>query len=51
MIMIIHRARRDIEKCRRKYGGAWTQYEKAVPYLFVPVSYLILLAFVLQKQS
>lgn len=38
MIMIIHRATRDIERCRRKYGAAWTQYEKEVPYLFFPVS-------------
>lgn len=39
MVMIIHRARRDIARCRRKYGDAWTQYEKEVPYLFIPVSY------------
>ncbi|KAK2592590.1 C-24(28) sterol reductase [Conoideocrella luteorostrata] len=39
MVMIIHRANRDIERCRRKYGDAWRQYEKEVPYLFVP--YLI----------
>jgi hypothetical protein len=38
MVMIIHRARRDIQRCRRKYGDAWTQYEKEVPYLFIPVS-------------
>lgn len=38
MVMIIHRARRDIARCRRKYGEAWTQYEKEVPYLFIPVS-------------
>lgn len=34
--MIIHRALRDIEKCRNKYGDAWKQYEKEVPYLFIP---------------
>ncbi|KAH8726900.1 ergosterol biosynthesis ERG4/ERG24 family-domain-containing protein [Phaeosphaeriaceae sp. PMI808] len=34
--MIIHRAIRDIEKCRAKYGEAWTEYEKQVPYLFIP---------------
>ena len=39
--MIVHRARRDIEKCRRKYGDAWVEYEKAVPYLFIPVSFLL----------
>jgi hypothetical protein len=36
--MIIHRAIRDIQKCRRKYGKAWEEYERQVPYLFVPVS-------------
>lgn len=34
--MIIHRASRDISRCREKYGDAWTQYEKQVPYLFIP---------------
>lgn len=38
MVMIIHRAQRDIARCHRKYGEAWTQYEKEVPYLFIPVS-------------
>lgn len=36
--MIIHRAIRDIQRCRRKYGKAWEQYEREVPYLFIPVS-------------
>ncbi|KAL2204115.1 c-24(28) sterol reductase [Sarocladium strictum] len=36
MVMIIHRAQRDIARCRRKYGAAWTRYEKEVPYLFIP---------------
>ncbi|KAK1141872.1 C-24(28) sterol reductase [Aspergillus melleus] len=35
-VMIAHRARRDINKCRRKYGDAWREYEKQVPYLFIP---------------
>ncbi|KAI0134144.1 ergosterol biosynthesis ERG4/ERG24 family protein [Xylariales sp. AK1849] len=34
--MISHRALRDIQRCRRKYGEAWTQYEEQVPYLFIP---------------
>jgi delta24(24(1))-sterol reductase len=36
--MIIHRALRDIAKCREKYGEAWREYERQVPYLFIPVS-------------
>jgi Delta24(24(1))-sterol reductase len=36
--MILHRTRRDVNKCRNKYGEAWEKYEKAVPYLYVPVS-------------
>lgn len=36
--MIIHRARRDIERCRKVYGEAWAEYERRVPYLFIPVS-------------
>ncbi|KAJ5738796.1 ERG4/ERG24 ergosterol biosynthesis protein [Penicillium malachiteum] len=35
-IMIAHRAMRDINKCRHKYGASWTAYEKQVPYLFIP---------------
>ena len=38
MVMIIHRTGRDVARCRRKYGEAWTRYEKEVPYLFIPVS-------------
>ncbi|KAI1380620.1 ergosterol biosynthesis ERG4/ERG24 family-domain-containing protein [Hypoxylon crocopeplum] len=36
--MIMHRAWRDIERCRNKYGDAWKEYERQVPYLFIPVS-------------
>jgi delta24(24(1))-sterol reductase len=36
--MIIHRTIRDTEKCRQKYGKAWDEYERQVPYLFIPVS-------------
>ncbi|KAJ9156618.1 Delta(24(24(1)))-sterol reductase [Pleurostoma richardsiae] len=35
-LMITHRAMRDIEKCRAKYGEAWKEYERQVPYLFIP---------------
>ncbi|KAK5089088.1 C-24(28) sterol reductase [Lithohypha guttulata] len=34
--MIVHRAFRDIERCRIKYGEAWAEYERQVPYLFIP---------------
>ncbi|CAF3566956.1 C-24(28) sterol reductase [Fusarium graminearum] len=34
--MIAHRAARDIHRCRRKYGDAWLEYERRVPYLFIP---------------
>ncbi|TGO76747.1 hypothetical protein BELL_0139g00120 [Botrytis elliptica] len=37
-VMIARRAMRDITKCRQKYGDAWRQYEKQVPYLFIPVN-------------
>jgi delta24(24(1))-sterol reductase len=34
--MIVHRAIRDVQKCREKYGDAWMEYERRVPWLFVP---------------
>ena len=37
--MIAHRAHRDITRCRAKYGEAWLEYERRVPYLFIPVSF------------
>ena len=36
--MISHRALRDIQRCRNKYGETWLEYERQVPYLFIPVS-------------
>jgi len=42
-VMIVHRAARDIERCRQRYGDAWKEYEKRVPWLFIPVSFLLLL--------
>jgi delta24(24(1))-sterol reductase len=36
--MIIHRALRDSQRCRAKYGKAWEEYERRVPYIFIPVS-------------
>lgn len=37
--MIVHRAYRDIERCKIKYGESWDEYTRLVPYLFIPVSY------------
>ncbi|KAI1443260.1 ergosterol biosynthesis ERG4/ERG24 family-domain-containing protein [Annulohypoxylon stygium] len=34
--MITHRAMRDIERCKNKYDDAWKEYERRVPYLFIP---------------
>jgi len=36
--MIVHRAMRDIERCHEKYGEAWEEYTRRVPWLFIPVS-------------
>ena len=35
-LMVLHRASRDIARCRRKYGADWDRYREAVPYLFIP---------------
>lgn len=42
--MISHRALRDIQRCRTKYGETWAEYERQVPYLFIPVCDLILMS-------
>lgn len=36
--MILHRAYRDVQRCRAKYGEHWAEYERRVPYLLIPVS-------------
>jgi hypothetical protein len=35
--MIVHRAWRDNQRCAEKYGEAWKEYQRRVPYLFIPV--------------
>ncbi|KAI9670123.1 MAG: C-24(28) sterol reductase [Caeruleum heppii] len=38
-VMIAHRALRDLQRCRVKYGAAWEVYERRVPWVFVPYVY------------
>ena len=35
-ILLVHRAFRDRNKCRRKYGDGYLQYEMLVPYMIIP---------------
>jgi delta24(24(1))-sterol reductase len=36
VVMILHRAGRDIARCKKKYGADWDRYCEEVPYLFIP---------------
>ncbi|KAE9985037.1 Delta(14)-sterol reductase [Venturia inaequalis] len=38
-ILLIHRERRDEEKCRKKYGKDWDEYCKRVPSRIIPGIY------------
>lgn len=38
VVMIGHRAFRDIARSREKYGKAYEEYARRVPYIFIPVS-------------
>jgi len=38
-ILLVHRERRDEEKCRRKYGKDWERYCREVPWRIVPGVY------------
>lgn len=38
-VLLVHRERRDEEKCRRKYGKDWERYCELVPYRIVPYVY------------
>ncbi|KAI9698579.1 MAG: hypothetical protein M1812_008439 [Candelaria pacifica] len=44
LTMISHRAYRDIQRCEAKYGEAWQEYKRRVPYLFIPVSAALFLS-------
>lgn len=37
--MIIHRAQRDVARCKAKYKQDWDTYCQHVPYLFIPYVY------------
>ncbi|KAF2198189.1 ERG4/ERG24 ergosterol biosynthesis protein [Delitschia confertaspora ATCC 74209] len=38
-VLLIHRERRDEEKCRRKYGKDWEKYRELVPWRIIPYIY------------
>lgn len=38
-VLLIHRERRDDEKCRKKYGNDWEEYCKKVPSRIIPGIY------------
>ena len=38
-VLLIHRERRDEEKCKKKYGKDWEEYKKLVPWRIVPYIY------------
>jgi len=38
-VLLAHRERRDEHKCAAKYGEAWVQYKRAVPYRIIPYIY------------
>jgi delta14-sterol reductase len=38
-ILLIHRAKRDEEKCIAKYGDDYRKYMKLVPYKIIPGIY------------
>lgn len=37
--LLVHRNARDERQCRKKYGSAWDEYCKAVPYRIFPGIY------------
>lgn len=38
-VLLLHRERRDEEKCRKKYGKDWDRYVEHVPYRIIPYVY------------
>ncbi|KAM0752194.1 ERG4/ERG24 ergosterol biosynthesis protein [Meredithblackwellia eburnea MCA 4105] len=36
LTMLLHRNARDNARCARKYGDDWVEYQKLVPYSFIP---------------
>jgi protein-S-isoprenylcysteine O-methyltransferase Ste14 len=38
-VLLIHRERRDEEKCRKKYGADWEEYRRRVPSRIIPYLY------------
>lgn len=38
-ILLLHRQLRDEEKCLKKYGQKWIDYQKEVPYKIIPYVY------------
>lgn len=39
IILLVHRDSRDMSDCRRKYGSAWDEYCRTVPYRIIPRIY------------
>lgn len=39
MTMLLHRNVRDNARCARKYGKDWEEYQRVVPYTFIPYVY------------
>lgn len=39
IILLVHRDSRDMSNCRRKYGSAWDEYCRTVPYRIIPRVY------------
>ena len=38
-VLLIHRERRDDEKCHRKYGADWEEYRRQVKWKILPYIY------------